>query len=209
MAFSGWTDDFVGFFRGLELDNSKRYFDAHRRQYERDVLGPLKELTAELEPQLGNVKIFRINRDIRFSADKSPYKTNIAATIGPLYVHLDARRLFLGTGAHAPDNGWLQRFREAVAADPGETLARHVDELRNDGMLVGGNPLKTAPRGYSADHPRIELLRWREVVAGREFAIEPWIAEPVAKDRIVETWEDLRPFSDWLARHVPAEQPAT
>lgn len=205
MAFSGWTGDFVGFFRGLEVDNSKRYFDAHRRQYEREVLQPLKELAAELEPRLGRAKIFRINRDIRFTKDKSPYKTNVAAVIGSLYVHLDARRLFVGTGAHAPDNGWLQRYREAVAGEAGETLARHVEDLRRAGMWVGGNPLKTAPRGFSSDHPRIELLRWREVVAGREHPIEPWIAEPAARDRILEAWEQLRPFSDWLTRHVPAE----
>src|SRR5204863_385793 len=82
MAFTGWTGDFVGFFRGLELDNSRRYFEAHRRQYERDVLQPLKELVAELEPRLGRSKIFRINRDIRFTKDKSPYKTNVAPVLG-------------------------------------------------------------------------------------------------------------------------------
>jgi len=77
MTFDGWKGDFVGFFRGLELDNSKRYFEAHRRQYEVDVRKPMEELVAELEPLLGGSKIFRINRDIRFSADKSPYKLNI------------------------------------------------------------------------------------------------------------------------------------
>src|SRR5215831_18182584 len=78
MSFEGWRGDFVGFFRGLELYNSKRYFEAHRKQYESEVRGPMEALAAELSPLLGPFKIFRINRDVRFSADKSPYKTNVA-----------------------------------------------------------------------------------------------------------------------------------
>ena len=205
MAFDGWKGDFVGFFRGLELDNSKRYFEAHRRQYEVDVRKPMEELVAELEPLLGGGKIFRINRDIRFSADKSPYKSNIAAVVGTIYIHLDAHQLFLGTGAHNPDTAWLRRYREAVARPVGEELAHLVNRMRIDGINVGGNPLKTAPRTYPPDHPRIELLRWREVVAGRRFPIEPWIATSGAKDRVVETWEMMRPFAGWLTEHVQGE----
>jgi len=205
MTFDGWKGDFVGFFRGLELDNSKRYFEAHRRQYEVDVRKPMEELVAELEPLLGGSKIFRINRDIRFSADKSPYKLNIAAVVGTIYIHLDAHQLFLGTGAHNPDNAWLRRYREAVASPLGEELVNLVTRMRTDGINVGGNPLKTAPRAYPPDHPRIEQLRWREVVAGRRFPIEPWIATTAAKDRVVETWDIMRPFADWLTEHVQGE----
>lgn len=205
MTFDGWKGDFVGFFRGLELDNSKRYFEAHRRQYEVDVRKPMEELVAELEPLLGGSKIFRINRDIRFSADKSPYKLNIAAVVGTFYIHLDAHQLFLGTGAHNPDNAWLRRYREAVASPLGEELVNLVTRMRTDGINVGGNPLKTAPRAYPPDHPRIEQLRWREVVAGRRFPIEPWIATTAAKDRVVETWDIMRPFADWLTEHVQGE----
>jgi uncharacterized protein (TIGR02453 family) len=205
MAFDGWKGDFVGFFRGLELDNSKRYFEAHRRQYEVDVRKPMEELVAELEPLLGGGKIFRINRDIRFSADKSPYKPSIAAVVGTIYIHLDAHQLFLGTGAHNPDTAWLRRYREAVARPVGEELAHLVNEMRNGGINVGGNPLKTAPRAYPPDHPRIELLRWREVVAGRRFPIEPWIATAGVKDRVVETWDKMRPFAGWLTEHVRKE----
>jgi uncharacterized protein (TIGR02453 family) len=205
MTFDGWKGDFVGFFRGLELDNSKRYFEAHRRQYEVDVRKPMEELVAELEPLLGGSKIFRINRDIRFSADKSPYKPNIAAVVGTIYIHLDAHQLFLGTGAHNPDNAWLRRYREAVASPLGEELVNLVTRMRTDGINVGGNPLKTTPRAYPPDHPRIELLRWREVVAGRRVPIEPWIATTRVKDHVVETWEMMRPFAGWLTEHVQGE----
>ena len=205
MSFDGWKGDFVGFFRGLELDNSKRYFEAHRAQYETEVRGPMEALAAELSPILGPVKLFRINRDVRFSADKSPYKTNVAAVVGRLYLHLDARDFFVATGAHMPDNAWLTRYREAVAGPAGHDLARVVDEMRTVGMNVGGNPLKTAPRGYPADHPRIEMLRWREVGTGRSFGLEPWIATPAVKDRVLEAWENMRPLSDWLMANVPAD----
>jgi uncharacterized protein (TIGR02453 family) len=202
VPFEGWKGDFVGFFRGLELDNSKRYFEAHRRQYEVEVRGPMEQLAADLEPLLGPSKIFRINRDVRFSADKSPYKTNVAGVLGKLYVHLDSRLFYIATGAHGPDGGWLARYREAVASPAGEDLALQVERMRSQGLSVGGNELKTTPRGYAADHPRIELLRWREVGAARRFPLEPWIATTAARDRVVETWEMMRPFADWLTAHV-------
>ncbi|HEY7200797.1 MAG TPA: DUF2461 domain-containing protein [Candidatus Dormibacteraeota bacterium] len=205
MAFEGWKGDFVGFFRGLELDNSKRYFEAHRKQYERDVRGPMAELVTELEPVLGPGKLFRINRDIRFSADKSPYKTNVAAVVGRLYVHLDGRSFFVATGAHHPATPWLARYRQAVAGPAGEDLARRVERMRAAGLNVGGNEMKTAPRGYDRDHPRIELLRWREVGVGRGWDIEPWIATPAVKDRVLEAWEAMRPLAEWLGEHVPAD----
>lgn len=206
MAFQGWTGDFVGFFHGLELDNSKRYFEAHRQQYEREVRGPLQELADELEPVLGGAKIFRINRDIRFSSDKSPYKTNVAAVIGQLYVHLDGRSFFVATGAHHPGTPWLTRYRAAVDGPAGEELVGHVERMRAAGLSIGGNPMKTTPRGYRPDHPRIELLRWREVVASKDLGIGPWIATPAAKDRVLEAWEAMRPFAGWLRENVAEEQ---
>jgi uncharacterized protein (TIGR02453 family) len=205
MSFEGFRGDFVGFFRGLEMDNSKAYFERHRAEYERDVRGPMAALVADLEPVLGPGKIFRINRDVRFSADKSPYKTNVAATIGPLYVHLDARRLFLGTGVYHGERDWLNAFRAAVDSPRGEELGRIVEAgLRRGLSFASEESLRTAPRGYAADHPRIEILRWRNVVAGRAFEIEPWIARAEAKDRILQTWESMRPFSDWLRENVPS-----
>ena len=202
MAFTGWTGDFVGFFRGLEHDNSKRYFEANRKRFEADVRGPMLALMAELEPELGAGKIFRINRDIRFSADKSPYKTNIGAVVGPLYIHLDARRFFVATGAHMPDSAWLARYRAAVAGPAGEEFARIVNRARRDGYNIEGNPLKTAPKGYAREHERIELLRFRNVTIGRGWDIEPWIATPEVKTRVLETWRGMQPFSSWLRRNV-------
>ena len=125
--------------------------------------------------------------------------------VGPLYIDLSARHLFLGTGYYHADTRWLSRYRDAVGGPQGEELARIVERGRAAGLSYGSeDSLKTAPRGFSPDHPRIELLRWRNVVAGRMFEIEPWIATPAARDRIVESWAMLKPFSQWLEASVPA-----
>src|SRR5260370_11979166 len=79
-AFGGWKGDFKGFFLGLQLNNSKAYFESHRKQYENDVKAPMVALLADLEEEFGAARLSRPNRDIRFSADKSPYKTNIYAS---------------------------------------------------------------------------------------------------------------------------------
>ena len=202
MAFEGWKGDFVGFLRGLEIENSKSYFEAHRRQYERDVRAPMLALLDELEPELGAGKMFRLNRDVRFSADKSPYKTNLGATAGPLYIHLDARVFFVATGQHMPSAEWLSRYREAVAGRPGNEFARIVEQLRAAGFSAGGNPLRTAPRGYPQDHPRIEMLRWRSVTCGRRYELGPWLATPQVKDRVLDSWRLMQPFSVWLRRYT-------
>ena len=77
-----------------------------------------------------------------------------------------------------------------------------VERMRAAGLAVGGNELKTAPRGYPPDHPRIDLLRWREVTTGKRFSIEPWVATPAVKERVIETWQDMGPLADWLGKHV-------
>src|SRR2546428_13779662 len=102
-TFRGWPEECQRFFIGLELDNSKKYFDAHRSIYEKVVKGPMVALIESLEADYGPGKVFRANRDIRFSKDKSPYKTNIAGYAGMGgrggYLSLDARGL---TGAGGP-----------------------------------------------------------------------------------------------------------
>ena len=149
MTFRGWKAEALEFFDGLEADNSKAYWQAHKQEYVELVRAPMEELLAELEPDWGEGTIFRPYRDIRFSRDKSPYKTNIAATVGDGYVHLSARGLGAGSGMWemAPDQ--LERYREAVAADrSGRELTRRVAKARGSGVDVTGHgELKTAPQG--------------------------------------------------------------
>ena len=117
MTFQGWPEEALDFYDGLEADNSKTYWLAHKHVYETCVLQPMTELLDELGPDHGEGKIFRPYRDVRFSKDKSPYKTAIGAVIGDGYIQLSARGLGVGSGMWqmAPDQ--LERYRRAVAAD--------------------------------------------------------------------------------------------
>jgi uncharacterized protein (TIGR02453 family) len=127
-TFVGWKGDFEAFFMGLTANNSKAYFETNRRRYDQEVKGPMLALLADLEPEFGPARLSRPNRDIRFSADKSPYKTNIYADArGGGYVALDATGLVAAGGRYLMDAGGLARYRDAVAAaGSGERLVAIV-----------------------------------------------------------------------------------
>ena len=155
MAFTGWKDDALEFFEGLEADNSKAYWQAHKPIYESAVREPMELLVAELEPKLGPGKIFRPYRDVRFSKNKAPYKENIGALIGSAYIQLSSAGLAVGSGMWELESDQLQRYREAVDDDTtGKKLASLVKKAEEGGLLViSHGELKTAPRGYAKDHP--------------------------------------------------------
>ncbi len=206
MAFRGWEADALEFFEGLEADNTKAYWQRHKEVYDTKVRAPMEQLLRQLEPKWGEARIFRPYRDIRFSADKSPYKTNIAAKIGEGYVHLDAHGLGVGSGMWemAPDQ--LERYRSAVDADrSGKRLAELVEDAREAGLEVTSHEsLKSAPRGYPKDHPRVELLRAKGLITWREWPAGAWLGTPKAKDRVVESLRASRPIAEWLRRNVGA-----
>lgn len=209
--FPGWRGDFQGFFLGLQVNNSKAYFDAHRRQYEEVVKSPMVALLADLEPEFGPARLSRPNRDIRFAADKSPYKTNIYADArSGGYVSLDATSLVAAGGRYMLDAPQLARFREAVAAEKsGAQLDRIVTALRKKGYEIGGQDLKRVPPPHSNDHPRAGLLRHKRLIYWRRWKIEPWIATAQARERVAEVWRDGASLNSWLSAHVGDRGPAT
>jgi uncharacterized protein (TIGR02453 family) len=200
-SFGGWTEDFQPFFIGLELDNSKRYFDANRRLYLEKVRGPMELLLAELEPEFGKGKIFRANRDTRFSADKRPYKTNLAATVaGGGYVSLDAKGLTVGGGRYHLDKPEIVSYRAGVGDDrSGDELAGIVARLEEGGYEIGGEEMKRVPAGFAADHPRARLLRFKGLIAFKNLGLHPWLGSARAKDKIAAAWRDLQPLDRWHA----------
>ena len=204
MAFQGWRAEALEFFEGLEADNSKAYWQRNKNAYEEHVRAPMEELLAELAQEWGEGRIFRPYRDIRFSRDKSPYKTHIGAVVGEGYVQLNAEGLGAGCGMWemAPDQ--LERYRAAVADDrSGERLTKLVAEARAVGLqVVAREALKTAPRGYPKDHPRIELLRYRGVVTWRDWPAGAWLGTRQAKDRVVEFLRRSQPIDAWLRADV-------
>jgi uncharacterized protein (TIGR02453 family) len=205
-AFGGWKGDFKGFFVGLQVNNSKAYFESHRKQYERDVKGPLVSLLADLEPEFGAARLSRPNRDIRFSADKSPYKTNIyASTSAGGYVALDADGLVAGGGRYMMEPSELVMYRQAVAAKAsGEKIAAIVAALRAKGYGVEGQELKRVPPPHPQDHPRGDLLKHKRLIYWRRWEVAPWIATPIARERVRQAWHDGADLKAWLARHVGA-----
>lgn len=203
-GFTGWKGDFQGFFVGLVADNSKANFERHRRLYERDVKGPMVELLAGLEPEFGPGRLSRPNRDIRFSADKSPYKTNIYASAQRGgYVALDATGLVAAGGRHMLDGQQLARFRGAVADErTGSEVAEIVAILRRKGYEIGGEALKRVPAPHAQDHPRAALLRHKRLVYWKRWEIGPWIGTPEPLERVRAVWRDGHDLTVWLTRSL-------
>jgi uncharacterized protein (TIGR02453 family) len=211
VAFKGWPVEAIEFFEGLEADNSRTYWHAHKPTYEGKVRAPMQELLHELEPKWGEGRIFRPNRDVRFSRDKSPYKTAIAATLtGGGYIQFSADGLATGSGLYRPATDQLARLRAAIDDDTtGTQLVRIVATARKaDIEITAHDTLKTTPRGYAKDHPRIDLLRQKGVIAWRQFPIGAWLGTAKAKDRVVAFLQAAKPLNAWLDRNVgPSELP--
>ena len=209
MAFRGWPAEAIEFFEGLEADNSKSYWQAHKDVYERSIRAPMDELLAELAPEFGEGKVFRPYRDVRFSADKSPYKTRIyAAFTGGGYVQFSADGLATACGYYMLSPDQLERYRRAVGSDDaGTELARIVAETEAAGVeVIGHGSLKTVPRGYPKDHPRGDLLRHKGLTTWKHWPTARWMGTKAAEERIVGVLRTSRPLYDWLTTHVgPAE----
>ncbi len=206
-TFKGWSEDCQRFFIGLELDNSKKYFEANRRTYEDSVKGPMVALLESLEPDFGTGKVFRANRDIRFSKDKSPYKTNIAADVGMGakggYLSLDARGFTVATGRYVMSPEEIARFRKKVAADAsGTQLAGIVTKLKKSGYDLGGEVLKRVPPPWPQEHPRAELLRRKSLYAWKNYGLQPWLGSASARRYVVKMWTDAQPLNDWFKKNL-------
>lgn len=204
MAFSGWPVEAVEFYEGLEADNSKVYWQDHKAVYDDCVRAPMEALLAELAGEFGPGKLFRPYRDVRFSADKSPYKTTCAATLGRGYISFSAEGLAVGGGLYMPDPATLQRYRTAVQRPKsGAELAEIVAALHGAGyQTMAHEVLKTAPRGVPKDHPRIDLLRHKGIAMMKTWPPAPWLGTAKAKDRVVTTLRAGAPLNEWLARYV-------
>jgi uncharacterized protein (TIGR02453 family) len=164
--------------------------------------------------EFGPLRVFRPNRDVRFSKDKTPYKTRCyAVTEGEggeaYYVEIAANGLVAATGYWMMAGDQLIRYRGAVDNErTGSALEQIVAEIRKDGLDVEGPGLKTAPRGYARDHLRVELLRHKSLAAMRRFPPGDWLATPSAADRVIDVWRAGGAMNRWLATHVgPSTQP--
>jgi uncharacterized protein (TIGR02453 family) len=215
--FAGWPKPALQFFTGLQKDNTKTFFEAHRATYEQDVRGPMEAFLAGLQRDFGTgweSKIFRLNRDLRFSPDKRPYKEHLGAMYTSasratgFYVQVSADGLYAVNGTHEMMSDQLSRYREAVAGRHGEQLARITETLVKAGYNVTDPSLKRVPPGHSADHPRAELLRRTGLMAGRSWPPGAWLQSKEALERVRELLKDTKPLTSWLETRVgPSKTP--
>jgi uncharacterized protein (TIGR02453 family) len=205
MAFSGWPEEALDFYDGLAADNTKTYWTEHKAVYDEKVLYPMAELADELAEEFGEPKIFRPYRDVRFSRDKTPYKTHIGAVVGGTgYIQLSAEGLAAGAGMWQLSPEQLARYRAAVASDrTGAELERIAAVIEKAGITVQGHGvLKSAPRGYPPDHPRIGLLRYKGLTTWRHWPVAPWLETASAKDRLTDFLRTSFPLVTWLTDHA-------
>jgi len=211
MAFTGIPTDALAFYNELEADNTKPFWEQNKDRFKAVVREPVTEL-AELLSDYGDFHLFRPHNDLRFSKNKPPYKTHQGAyTEGEggagFYFQLSAEGLMAGTGYYAMAKDQLERFRQSVDDDVlGQELVDIVGGFGRGFRIGAINELKTAPRGYPKDHPRIEILRRKGLMASKEFGAPKWLHTKRAATRIRETWEAGAAMNAWLDKHVGPSQ---
>ncbi|MEV0804086.1 DUF2461 domain-containing protein [Kribbella sp. NPDC050281] len=205
MSFTGFPAAALDFYDDLEMDNSKTYWTAHKQVYEESVKAPMSALLAELEPEFGPAKLFRPYRDVRFARDKSPYKTHQGAFIDVApstgwYVQVAAPGVRVAAGFYEASSERLARVRAAIDDDRrGKQLEKLLAKLTATGWTVGGDKLKTSPRGYDPEHPRIDLLRHKSLTVSKSYGFEPVIHTPELSALIRADWKATRPLLTWLS----------
>lgn len=207
MAFSGIPQQALDFYAGLEVDNSKAYWEANKAIFTAAVKAPIQALCEELA-EYGPFHVFRPYNDVRFAKNRPPYKTQQGAYGeaeggAGYYFHISREGLLVATGYYSMMRDQLERFRAAVDADhTGQELAEIVAALSKRYEFGAIGELKTAPRGYPKDHPRIALLRRKGLTMSRQLGAPRWLHTKQAADKIRHVWRDAEPMNAWLDAHV-------
>jgi uncharacterized protein (TIGR02453 family) len=206
----------LSFLEDLRFNNNKTWFDANRKRYE-EARGNVEALVADIIGQFAPVEdlgkttakecLYRINRDIRFSKDKTPYKINFGILIGnggrkstgrTYYLNIQPGECFIAGGVYDPQPEDLKRIRAAIAKDPDKLrkIITNKDFVRVFGDLRGES-LKTAPKGYDSDHPAIDLLKRKQFLAFHLLNDADMLADDAAA-RIVDVCKVLKPFEGYF-----------
>jgi len=218
---SGFSKSTIAFLKGLGADNSKAWFDAHRSEYDAHYIVPAKTFIEQVAGPLGaiapnvqaeprvNGSIFRINRDIRFSKDKTPYKDHLdlwfwegdrKTALSSFFFRLTAGTLILGVGNHGLDKHRLEAFRAAVIdAGTGRQLADIANTLEADRFTIGGDHYARVPRGFVAQDAAAErFLKYNALWVSRETAHPKELYGDEFVNFCVERWRLMAPLHHWL-----------
>lgn len=219
--FDGFPRAGIDFFRRLKKNNRREWFLKHKNEYEELARFPMQCLIATLKQKMHDVapeiefnpkkSIFRIYRDVRFSKNKAPYKTNIAAAFDVrgkksptetpgLYLHIEPGEVFVGGGLYMPNGDQLKAIRKAMTDKPDDYLA----VIREKGFIrmfggIAGEKLQKAPLGFPKDHPMIDHLRHKQFFVYKTF---PEAASMKARfaDSVVDVYDRAMPLIRWLHR---------
>lgn len=210
-GFAGIPEAALDFYDDLEQDNSKTFWDAHRDQYQQAVREPMERLAIALQDEFGPTKLFRPYRDVRFAKDKTPYKTHqgLFVAAGPAtgwYAEVSARGFRVGAGFYHAEPAWLAAIREGIAGPDGAELQRLLRLRSRQGWDLSGDTVKTTPRGYAADHPRIDLLRHKSIFLGRSYGFDPVLHTRDLLDKVRTDWRAGRPLVEWIGAHTTGLQ---
>jgi uncharacterized protein (TIGR02453 family) len=224
MGFDGFPDGTFQFLKDIGAHNDRAWFAEHRNEYERYFLEPALSFIGALGPRLRaldpdvhfeprvNGSLLRIQRDIRFSNDKRPYKEHLDVwawrgedkgwDAGGYFFRLFHDRLLLGAGLHQFVKDKLDRYRQAVLdAEAGPALEATLERLRASGPFdIGGATRKTVPRGFESRHPRSALLLYEGLHAAIEGPVPPEARSSSLVDYCLHRYRDLVPLNSWLAR---------
>jgi uncharacterized protein (TIGR02453 family) len=196
--FSGFPREAFTFWKSLERNNNREWFQAHKAQYEQAVRRPMQLLIDELAPLYGPGKLSRINKDMRFQKEK-PYKDYLATGLAGSYISFSKEGLWVGTGIYKPEPAALRQLREAIASDTsGRELTSVIGALERKGFDVDTHArLERPPRGFDAAHPRADLLRMKDIYVGKSFGAAE-VAAPGVLRSVAKAINELEPFRAWL-----------
>lgn len=211
----------VNFLKELKDNNNKEWFDANRKTYDKarksfltltqTIIDGIATFDSELTGVEAKQCVFRINRDIRFSKDKTPYKTNLGALMGAggkksegtgYYLHIDAEKGFVGGGMYMPSADKLAAIRQEIDYNP-KPLEKLIatDDFKNTFGEIHGDRLKTAPKGYPKDHPNINLLQLKSFYVLKEYKPNEVIAENYVSQAL-ETYRKAYEFNKYLKEAI-------
>ena len=208
MVFEGIPRDAVRFYTELELDNSREFWARNTDRYAVSVREPVTLLVEALAPEFGEPHVYRPQRDLRFSHDKRPYKDHQGAMVRVAdgmgwYVEVGAGGLATAGGAFRPAPDQVERLRRRVDDDQtGEQLRGIVEALAADGFDIGGEQLRTRPRGVAGDHPRLALMRHKSLTARRRHGDPVWLCSAVTLEQVRADWRAMAPLIAWLRDNV-------
>jgi uncharacterized protein (TIGR02453 family) len=223
MVFKGFPEDLVVFFEDLSRNNDKEWFNENRERYEASVLGPSKEFVIAMGERLREIapdivaipkvngSLFRLNRDTRFSPDKTPYKDHMGIIMWQgsrkrmenpgYYFHLEPGKLMVGAGLYMFPKDIMEMYRKAVIDDKlGRELEMAIVSVESKGYSVREKKYKRVPKDHPQDHERGELLKYGGMYAIEEGPIPGWVFEENILDELIRRFDDMRPIQEWMLK---------